>query len=100
MKVKVWSECEWGLDRVCGTKLRGRQASQRWLHAPRRKKDGGRIVNSEAKRKGVEVPERRGCCWGGTGSGRGGAIVYQGRDTVRRAGRGQGRAEVSVKRGE
>jgi hypothetical protein len=58
-----------------------------------------RIVNSEAKRKGVEVPERRGC-WGGTGSGRGGAIVYQGRDTVRRAGRGQGRAEVSVKRGE
>ena len=31
----------------------------------------------------------------GTGSGRGGGIVYQGRDTVRRAGRGQGRAEVS-----
>jgi len=92
MTVKVCSECEWGLDRVCGTKLRGRQASQRWLHAPRRKKDGGRIVNSEEKRKGVEVPERRGC-WGGTGSGRGGAIVYQGRDTVRRAGRGQGRAE-------
>ena len=58
------------------------------------KEEGWRLVNSEAKRKGVEVPERRGC-WGGTGSGRGGGIVYQGRDTVRRAGRGQGRAEVS-----
>lgn len=64
-------------------------------------KEEGWRADSEfrGKRKGVEVPERRGC-WGGTGSGRGGAIVYQGRDTVRRAGRGQGRAEVSVKRGE
>ena len=100
MTVKVCSECEWGLDRVCGTKLRGRQASQRWLHAPRRKKDGGRIVNSEAKRKGVEVPDLEAWVLGRDGQrARGSHRVprkgYSGKEGRQRTGQGRG-----VKRGE
>ena len=94
--MKVCSECEWGLDRVCGTKLRGRQASRRWLHA-RRKKDGGRIVNSEAQ-KGRGLRLRRGVGVGDGQRARGShRVLRKGYSEEGRKRTGQGRG---VKRGE